>query len=258
MARSPNCTGAPLYKGRVDVTITYPDPYEPPLLDPPEALPTAEPATAQIEITITQAMLPVWSPFELEHDKVGILYAAGTNTTASAVSISCRLLLNGSSAVTGTISSCPANYKWTWAMGVTGVKVDDVLSCKLWSSMAGVDCDQKACAVHITRIKPNCQIPGAAQITIADQPVLKSGPSPYTYNGPYYYYLAPMHAYQFTSPGTTSLNTTANHDVYGLGRVYLGDNHTPGWETHQTRKPLYYKNRVITRLSYTPLNLRVR
>ena len=258
MARSPNCTGAPLFKGRVDVTITYPDPYEPPLLDPPEALPTSEPATAQIEITITSAMLPTWSPFELPHSKLAMLYAGGANTTGSDITLNYRLSKNGESLATG---GQPASANQQWTMNIIpgmliGVAVGDVLQFKMWGGSAGLTWNYRALAVVPTRVGPKDIAVANVAFGVALYPVLTKG-NPYTSaTNPLIictedYYLSPTTerlAAQILVPGST----------YRLCRVWFGEvNSAIQMVCHATYKPHYYRHKVPSRLSYTPLNLRV-
>ena len=256
MARSPNCTGAPLYKGRVDVTITYPDPYEPPLLDPAEALPTSEPATAQIEITITQAMLPVWSPYELPHQKAALLYAGGKNTAGASRSIYYRVLKNGTSVATGSGSVSAGNqYGWSHYR-FPDVAVDDVLACKLWASGAGCDWDYKAAAVVPTRIGPaDTAVLDVLILAPNKYPATLTGWNAYTGFALYLYHDDVRWEYEI---GTIRHSLMLPRAQYRLMRAMIGDESLYSYcDTRVNNRGTYYSNIVPSRISYTPLNLRV-
>lgn len=259
MARSPNCTGAPTYRGRVDVTISYPDPYEPPLLDPPEALPTSEPTTAQIEITITQAMLPVWSPYELPHVKTAFLYAGGKNTSGGSISIYYRLLRNGENVLTGSASvGAGLSYIGSFARWLD-VQPGDVLACKLWAGAAGCNWDYKALTIYSTRIGLG------RERLLFDVLVIDEYPP----NLAKCDYLAGVGSMAWlpipNTPNTEVFWQSASNKRlpmvrvdkdYGFARgIYSDRSALASVRTGSTRG--YYIDRVLTRISYTPLNLRV-
>jgi hypothetical protein len=254
MARSPNCTGAPLFKGRVDVTITYPDPYEPPLLDPAEALPTSEPTTAQIEITITSAMLPVWSPFELEHIKTAVLYVSGKNTNTSTVSVYYRLLKNGVSVATGSGGVGAGNFYGATLCQFFDAVEGDVVACKLWSNIAGCNWDFKGLGVMPTRIRPQASV-------VSDIAMSASKRYPgFSIQGAYFReFLYIVHDDSFAWGVDTDMAARAaiSGPLYGLTRVGRGDMIQGGVVSQRSDNRQFYLNMVPTRISYTPLNLRV-
>jgi len=259
MARSPNCTGAPLYKGRVDVTISYPDPDET-LLETPVALPTSEPGTAQISYTLASGHMPVWSPFELEHIKTAVLYAAGKNTSGSAITVYYRVLKNGVSVATGS-GSVAAGYYYTWShYRFLDVVVGDVLSCKLWASSADMKWDYKAVLVWPTRIGPKGRLLvnatadeySAVYTLTLGTPLRQDREVFYT---PFDLDPGGQKIYWRKSLPFPVIQTT---EVRGLGCVEFGDIQlSTQLLTSATYHPYWYGNKCFKRISYTPLNLRV-
>lgn len=257
MARSPNCTGAPTYRGRVDVSISYPDPYEPPLLDPPEALPTSEPTTAQIEITITSAMLPVWSPYELEHVKTAILYAAGKNTSGATRTVYYRILKNGVNIATGSGSTVNGdNYTYTH-YNFLDVNVGDVLGCKLWANGVGCNWAYKSAIVVPTRCGPAATLVHNMVVAVVRAPALTRG-SPSALEAYSYLFHADeqwitlMRAYTQRHAACFS---AAQSRLFRSGAGDVGQ--TSDFRTSQTAYPYYRQPIVLSHICYTPLNLRV-
>ena len=255
MARSPNCTGAPLFKGRVDVSISYPDP-DIQTLDTPEALPTSEPATAQVSMTVASSHLATWSPFELEHIDCAILYAAGQNTSGSAITVYYRVEKNGASIATGS-GSVPAGNFYTWShYRFPEAQIGDVLTCKLWASASGCDWRKKALAIWPSSIGPKGQpivelvfhsiILRSVGTTVSPNPVL----------------LYPVISGSPPSYITTSgvrIALWLSNSVYGLGVVHAGEaSRTSSMYSSALHELYTVVNYAITRIAYTPLNLRVR
>lgn len=257
MARSPNCTGAPLFKGRVDVSITYPDPYEPPLLDPPEALPISEPATAQIKITITSAMLPVWSPYELPHVKTAILYAAGRNTSGATKKVYYRILKNGVNIATGSGSTLSGNNYTYNHYNFLGVNVGDVLDCKLWADGMGCNWAHKSAIVVPTRCGPAATLVHNMVVAIVKAPPLTQG-NPSASNANSYLFHADE---QWVTLGEVSTWRYAACFSAAQSRLFRSGAGDTGqmseFRTSQTAYPYYRQPFVLSRIAYTPLNLRV-
>jgi hypothetical protein len=259
MARSPNCTGAPLFKGRVDVSISYPDPDET-LLETPVALPTSEPAEAQISYTLASGHMPVWSPYELEHVKTAFMYVGGINTTGATVTVYYRVLKNGVSIATGSGSVATGNY-YTWShYRFLDVVAGDMLSCKLWASSADVKWDYKAVLVWPTRIGPKgCLLANATADEYSAVYTLTLG-TPFRHDRGVYYTPfdsdpSGMKIYWRKSLTFPVIRTT---EVRGLGCVEFGDIQlSTQLAASATYHPYWYGNNCFKRLSYTPLNLRV-
>ena len=254
MARSPNCTGAPWFKGRVDVTITYPDPDET-LLETPVALPTSEPASPQVSYTLGSQHMPVWSPYELEHVKTALLYAAGQNTSASAITVYYRIQKNGANVGTGS-ASCPAGAFYTaCCYQLLDVQGGDTVSYKLWSGATGCNWDYKALSVLITRPAKGaglvCDIGADVQI----KPIMSLGkPSGASYSSRWQHEDADC-ADCYTATTRRALLAGTDRGLYRVGNGDITASHT--MRTHGTCRPSYVNNYIPTRIAYTPLNLRV-
>lgn len=267
MARSPNCTGAPLFKGRVDVSITYPDPNET-LLDTQQALPTSEPATPQVEIEITSAMLPVWSPYELGHKNLAILFDGGWNAGSVTRTTYYRLLKNGVSVATGSYNVLAGDYYTHEHRQFPSVELGDVIACKLWASNTGVYYDYKAAVVYPTRICAGygpmmdlLLVLGAAKKLTKGSPG-SSAPTGYylTVPGATSVYADCIYAAEGQADYDTQVSAGAwvPHATRGLGYPY-GDGryiNTRG-STFPSLRPYHALHSVPTRIAYTPLNLRV-
>lgn len=263
MARSPNCTGAPLFKGRVDVTITYPDPDET-LLETPVALPTSEPASPQVSFTLATKHLPTWSPFELPHSKMMMLYAGGKNTSGEKPTVYWRAKVNGANHSTGSYPNMSASIYWTLNSLSLPVpaSVGDVVDVYLWASGAGVELQHKAFACMPTRIGPyDIALADVVVGFDGDYPVLTKGPNPSqlpagnwqavmsnTLNNQAFY----------VAPTANTIRLIMPYTQYRLLCAYYGDHSaTTGFRINSGIMPYYRTNNRITRLSYTPLNLRV-
>ena len=252
MARSPNCTGAPLYKGRVDVSISYPDPDET-LLETPVELPTSEPASPQVSFTLASGHMPVWSPYELPHSKTAILYVSGKSTTATTVYY--RAMKNGESIATGSLSNNASTYYTQQHYRFKGVDVGDVVSCKLWAANTGTNITYDAFVVYPTDIAPGIVCAGIS-VLASLKPTLTKG-SPYGGAGA-------KSKLQHCDTLTADVSSTQNCMLLfggassGFLRVGYGDilidTSTMSFSTYY---PRYFTCYIPTRISYTPLNLRV-
>lgn len=263
MARSPNCTGAPIYRGRVDVSITYPDADEAEL-SPGIELPTEEPATPQIAFTVGSAHLPIWTPYELPHTKSATLFTSSVGP-GSARDVYYRVTKNGSSVATGKWGHSTSPFTYTHQFpAFPDIQIGDTLGCSLWSSGAGVVAGYKAVIVQPTRI-------GAGLGWLADVRLSSSADAGKqlhfgtpTVKAVYDAY-ACLWGVRPQALSHVSLNATAGleatwdvykpHPQYGFGRINLGDYGT-GYLGY-THFLDYAANVVFARISYTPLNLRV-
>ena len=253
MARSPNCTGAPTCRGRVDVSITYPDP-DIVTLDTPEALPTSEPATAQVSMTVGSQHLATWSPFELEHTNSAILYTTGKNNSGSTVAVYYRIAKNGQSIATGSESIYAGAY-FPWSHHrFPDVQIGDVLACKLWASAGGCDWRGKALAIWPSRIGPK-------KLAMSSVVVELVACSPIGVNGNRQRPFFMWDGYPETAgmAGTPSkLALLVSHPVYGMITPYFGGTWQDSFCAASGSNEWYaLENYNVTRISYTPLNLRV-
>ena len=255
MARSPNCTGAPVFKGRVDVSISYPDP-DIQTLDTPEALPTSEPATAQVSMTVASSHLATWSPFVLEHIDCAILYAAGQNTSDSAITVYYRVEKNGASIATGS-GSVPASNFYTWShFRFPDVQVGDVLTCKLWASASGCNWRKKALVTWPSNIGPKNLI--AAEVKFGDIYSRPVGNADANY-GPQIM-MEQSSGLRVSLPANSNIllpivrcGATEGLVFAAIGGYSIGS----ACLTHASYEMRCYSNYSIGRISYTPLTLRV-
>ncbi|MDD4615267.1 MAG: hypothetical protein PHI40_07705 [Caldisericia bacterium] len=240
------------------MSITYPDPYEPPLLDPPEALPTSEPASPQIEITITSAMLPTWSPYELEHTKIPMLFAGGKNPTGAAITVYGRVLKNGVSDWTGSASVAAGGAYTLWYIPTTATQAGDVFSIKLWAGASGANWDYKAATVVVTRIgPPNIAVTDFA-VTLANKPTLTVGDPELQQTMGWHLCFADLREAFGWASGDHLLPLTVFGSVHRSGQIYRGGlDFAKGFCPRPSKRPYYLTQATVTRISYTPLNLRV-
>ena len=263
MARSPNCTGAPWFRGRVDVSITYPDPDETPL-ETPVVLPTSEPASPQVSYTLATKHLPTWSPYELPHSKMMMLYAGGKNTSGGTLTAYWRVKVNGANHSTGSGTGVSADAYWTLNSLNLPIpaSVGDTVDVYLWASRANAELQYKAFACCPTRIGPY-DIALADVVVVIDgyYPALTKGPNPWCKGEGVW--RVPMSGTKTNQcsylehPGG-SIRVIAPYAAWRLLRAYYGDFvPTNQANVDATRIPYYYYNYRITRIAYTPLTLRV-
>lgn len=240
-------------------TITYPSPDET-LLASPQALPTSEPATPQIEFTIGPQHLPTVSPAGLTYTLTAILYAAGQNTDGAQQTVYYRLLKNGESLNTGS-AAVPAGQYYTWNFApstLLGITVGDVLAVKLWATSANVNWRYKALACAITRAGPAGVLLVNLNISTTPYPVLTRG-NPAQYGSAYIYLQTEDKNWgSGLSTSPISMRATLPLGTYRLCRLYYGDFQSTiqAW-THVSYWPYYYANRVPTAISFRPLTIRV-
>lgn len=257
MARSPNCTGAPLFKGRVDVSISYPDPDETPL-ETPVDLPTSEPAEAQISYTLASGHMPMWSPCELEHVKTANILASGQNASGANRAVYYRILKNGSSVATGSYTVYTGRrYTWQYSL-FFGVSEGDTLSCALWANGTGCDLDYHVLFITPTRIGPyNVLVLNFIIPVLARMPNLRRVPggSYSRAEGDVYIYHDDIAVNSYKT--ATSQRLLLSGGIYRLIRTYAGDISNVGTCKADGTTVAFIANYVPYRIAYTPLNLRV-
>lgn len=238
-------------------TITYPAPDET-LLGTPVALPTTEPADPQISYTIAAGHLPTVSPAGLEYTLTAILYAAGKNTNAANQTLYYRVMQNGASVATGSITSL-ANYYYTLEHSrVYPVALGDVLACKLWATSADVNWDYKALFVFFTRPGPSNVLVQDLSVTLAAKPTLSLGnPQVASTNG-WVLCHADLREALGWSVGTQGCKFVLSGSTYRLGRTNRGDiTLTTMGPQSATYRPRYEQHALPTALSFRPLTIRV-
>lgn len=243
-------------------TITYPDPDET-LLGTPEALPTSEPGTAQIEYTIASGHLPTVSPAGLRYTLIANVYAGGQNGAGSAATVYYRVKRNGVDVATGS-HSVDAGYYWTLNIYkyMAGLAVGDTITVHLWASIAGTNWDYKALACKMSALCPGMAV-GGLQITLPStrQPSLVLG-NPYSGNPAHVQIWWDSH-YVDTNvlglPITLTAKLWTSHLSNGLFKAYFGHaNNSVILLPHSSYRPYYVADRSApTAISFRPLTLRV-
>jgi hypothetical protein len=246
-----------MFKGRVDVSITYPDPDETPL-ETPVALPTSEPASPQVSFTLATKHFPVWSPYELPHSKLAMLYAGGAYDKSNGnMHIYCRVLKNGQSLYTGSSNVSTTYSAWTVSVvhdALVGIAVDDIVQLKLWGQYSGLTLDYRALACCVTRVESST--PAISDIKVATQtcPLLQLGTPAVYSNGKLL--LANDDVVYPTNTTVLDAKLLVSGSK-GLCRLQYGDNTSYVINVSRNNRPSYYCNEAPTRIAYTPLNLRV-
>lgn len=262
MARSPNCTGAPLFKGRVDVSISYPYPDEVPL-ETPVALPTSEPAEAQGRFVVSEQHVPSMTPFTLDHGLVALICVAGCNQFNGYRGLYYRALKNGVSVATGSTLSNIAPYQWYTACYMySDIQVGDVLELAIWGTGVYMVWDYKSLEVYLTRVgpweTPVCEL----GIYTRTPPSHRKG-TPDTLNdqtGGFHISNNDMHEAEIvmSQSSWTTRRLVWSGAAYRLFRMENGDV-TPRFQHYidNTKHPVTPFLIVPSRIAYTPLNLRV-
>ena len=155
MPRFPACSGAPAVSPIKQATLSWPAMDEATGLG--LTLPTSEPADPQVSYIIATGHLPTitgdFPPFRL----APVLMVGGVNTSGSSRAVSYRVLLNGTSITTGTISAFNNNIKYTlsavsWGDGGAPPAVGDTVAFKVWASGSGVSLNVKALHMNLTQL----------------------------------------------------------------------------------------------------------
>ena len=161
MARIPQL-GMPVYRGLIQTAFAYPAIQETTGLN--EALPSSEPATAQISYTIQASDLPTLTGTQVSFKLSPGVFARLTTTAGFYNPISWKALLNGTSVATGSTGITNSSYEVIISVnywGGTPPQVGDVLTIKLWGS--GVYLRAHAYLMDVTRI-----LHGTKRLFLAD------------------------------------------------------------------------------------------
>lgn len=234
---------------KFDITLATPREN---LLGTPEALPSTEPATAQVSITIQTSDLPSITPSPISTMYTAALYTSGKNTDAAAQTVSWRCLKNGASVATGTSSSITASQFWTLAhFQFYGVVAGDVLEIKLWSASANVNYDYWGLVIYPTRVNVSNAICRDVTFgaTIANSLAL----------GAPTIILSQVVLHYFSDSTTLNQSSTSNLTVgavkwnatYSAFRVDFGDNQQiTQTASHATGHPNYRRNLIPNSISF--------
>lgn len=251
-------TGRIAYGTLKTFNISLATPNETLLGTPVASLPTANPGTPQIALTIGNSDLPTItpnSPISLKY--TAILYVGGKNTDAASQTINYQCYKNGVaiSGATGSLSVATNNF---WTMLHTrffDVQVGDVLGVSLWSASANMNYDYYALVVHPTQMNLSnayiCKdVSYGGWITA---PALTKGSPGNGVASNFIFYLPGVSSF------TTQLNGSLNMSVYRFtsnsfysGRLTNGDNSiTTSTSTSATLRPQSANiNRMPTTISF--------
>jgi hypothetical protein len=252
---------------RKEVNITYKT-LDETLLGTAEAIPAAEPATAQISYTVSATTHLPTMDANVVFQSVGMLCVAGRNLTASARTLSYRVLKNGTSSVTGTVS-CVASQYWTLMLyhsSLNGLVAGDVIDVKLWcADVTWLTWSYKYFACSPTRIKLfNDARKLALNVKYTDgntrYPLATLGSSPNNTN-----YTAP---YVYGISRTTTVSNIARSDgivlcqtedsTYGIYRQAYSDYLTTvSILCHTTYFPYTQCNYKTTKIAWNELFLQI-
>lgn len=237
-----------------DLVITYRTPFEE-LQETPTPLPTSEPATSQIVYTVQEADLPTLSMTVEGRMFVVLIICAGKNTDTASRTVYYRMLKNGSSINTGSVS-VSAGYFWTLNACFTNVAVGDVLEVRLWATSDLVNWDYTARQVHVSRVALMSKFPLAILkfAEVAVQPVLTLGnPYPYATQGFYVYHRSGIYSARTSA---TEINWWLAHGTFKLYQIYYGDYSYVGSglaTTSSTYRPYYARHYVPARIQLRAL-----
>jgi hypothetical protein len=254
---------------RKEVNITYKT-LDETLLGTAEAIPNAEPATAQISYTVSATTHLPEMDANVAFQSVGTLYVGGRNLTASARTLSYRILKNGTSLVTGTVS-CVASQYWSLKLvhaSLIGVVAGDVIDVKLWCADATwLNWSYKHFACMPTRIKLfNDARKVAFNVLYYDggvlYPIPTLGPVPYSYSTglpqPYGCRSDATNITFATSQSNLKLMAQKEDANFGILRVYSGDVYTTiEVACHATRMPYTHRNCKTTKIAWNELFLQI-
>jgi hypothetical protein len=134
------------------ITITYPTPQET-LLGSPVALPTSEPGSPQISITVQASDLPtVAGMSRSDTTLIPFLYVAGTNESATLHTHYARVFRNGVEVGSAAVADDAGSLYWTLSLALfAGIAAGDVITISVWASSAGLTYDYSAMAVMVSR-----------------------------------------------------------------------------------------------------------
>ena len=268
MPKIPAFSHLPLYNGPMQIGITWPAVRETTGLT--DALPTSEPASAQITYTIQATDLPTLNVL-IPYRYIPFLYAYGRVTGGTDRSISYRVELNGTSIATGNLGTVTNNnyyciYGWNW--GANYVAVGDVLTLKLWASGAGAALSAHALIGHMNRPlygKKRAVIWGAyggsnsfVLETTAGAP---SFGNPYTEAAVYFSYptdsTAITNNYSILIPTAGVPNAIMAREDYGLYTMIYPDRYAGFYlaQDAASARPTVIKRPIL--LTYLPLNIKI-
>lgn len=252
-------TGKIAYGPLKTYTFSLATPNETLLGTPVASLPTANPGTPQITITIGNSDLPTISPSPISVKYCAILYVGGKNTDAAAQTINYQCYKNGGavSGATGSQSVASNNF-WTMShYRFYDVSVGDVLGVSLWSASANMNYDYYALVVYPTR--PNI---GKAAINtnvaygaLINPSLTKGTPNVVFSNNPLIYPVNTANNFSLNGAmtfGTLSWSLNSPTVAYYAFQTYHSDNTTSSTtsDTSATYRPNYRRSTIPSTISF--------
>jgi hypothetical protein len=237
------------------LTITYRTPQET-LRSSPQTLPTAEPATPQVEYTVTSDSLPAMNIYVHRAVYTASVYAGGRFPTAG--TLNWRMRRNAVSVATSS-ASVAANNFYTVNAFFYDVRVGDVLEIALWSSVTNSQFDYSAFQVQVTRVIPMKRqrlLMPCNFTVVSPQPTLTLGTPGVVVTRPCLIYSVDLPTVSQTSARNVPVLYAG--DTFGIYRVGDGDNtnaNLAAVATHATNRPYYYRNAVPTTIVFRGVSL---
>jgi len=229
------------------------------LMSTPESLPTEEPTTPQISITIGESDLP---SITLKPDiarYVGVFLTGGKNESADAQTVYVKILKNGS-AIKTMSASVSAGYYWTWEFFVRYVYLSDQIDIKMWATSSEVNWDYEA-----REFQPSKSVWFKDRILIFYEIVeITKNPS-LTKGNPYvksYYWAEMFHknSDDWIIPDITTYEGWSFGTENGFWVIYLGDiyKYNDGFMlSHSSYRPYYYQNKFPTKMRIRYLQVKL-
>lgn len=245
-------TGKIAYGSLKSYSLTFATPRET-LLGSPVSLPSTNPGTPQITMTIASGDLPTISPTPISMTYCAVLYMAGKNTDAASQSISYQVYKNGVaiSGATGSASVATNTY-WTHEhFRFNNISVGDVVGVSVWCASANVNYDYYALVVYPTRpILGKSYINKDVNFGSFISPALSSGnPSVSLSQTPVIYPTTSSSNIQIN--GNTTFGALSWNSTYNAYVTNYGDNNvTSITETNATYRPFYRRNSLPSTITF--------
>lgn len=234
--------------------ITFATPRETLIGTPVSSLPTTNPGTPQITITIQSSDLPTISPNSISQKYTALLFIGGKNTDAASQTINYQCFKNGV-AVSGATGSqlVPSGQFWTHThYRFFDVQVGDVLGVSLWCTNANMNYDYYALSIFPTQMNlGKSYINKDVSLSGYNNPVLSSGTPSRRVQDYLYVFPCNLTSISIKPTGNTVFGALSWNSSYFLGRVGYGDNFT-GTDNiaHATNRPYYSMNTLPTTISF--------
>lgn len=235
---------------KFDITLATPRET---LLGTPVALPTTQPGTPQISLTVGGSDLPTISPSPISTSYTAMVYTGGRNTDAASQTVNYQIYKNGSSVATGSQTGLVSNNYWTHNYpSFFGIVDGDVITVSLWATSVNVNYDYYAIIIMPTRIQlapPNVILKDLYYGGFSIPTLTMGTPSTYTTGS---WKITPSSiGTMFDLSIATTFPAYISHATYGLGRTDQGDATTSvGIQTNTTNRPRYATNRVANSITF--------